>query len=101
MDNRPQALAVGQLGKLIRSSASGEDCLTAAKDALSASDAVNLARKIANIPSGEVPAMIRQMLHNRELFKTVGALDDLLTEQPEHRMMVSRALNKLGLWHGG
>lgn len=70
-------------------------------EAVSASEAVNLARKIANIPSGEVPAMIRRMLQNRELFRTVGALDDLLAEQPEHRLIVSRALEKMGLWHSG
>jgi hypothetical protein len=75
--------------------------MTAAKNALSASEAVSLARKIANIPSGEVPAMIRQMLKSRELFRTVGALDDLLAERPEHRVVVSKALDKMGLWHCG
>jgi hypothetical protein len=74
--------------------------MTAGKG-VSASEAVDLARKIANIPSGEVPAMIRQMLQNRELSKTVGALDDLLAERPEHRIVVSKALDKLGLWHCG
>ena len=58
--------------------------MTAGKG-VSALEAVDLARKIANIPSGEVPDMIRQMLKNREFSKTVGALDDLLAERPEHR----------------
>jgi hypothetical protein len=75
--------------------------MSAAKNAVSAAEAVNLARKIANIPPDEVPAMIRQMLQNRELFRTVGALDDLLAERPEHRLIVSRALEKIGLWHSG
>jgi hypothetical protein len=74
--------------------------MTAGKG-VSASETLDLARKIANIPSGEVPAMIRQMLQNRELSKTVGALDDLLAERPEHRIVVSKALDKLGLWHCG
>ena len=64
-------------------------------------DAVQLARKIANLPSGEVPDMIRSMLRNRELAETVGLLDDLFTARPEHKLIVSRALSKLGLWHCG
>jgi hypothetical protein len=67
----------------------------------SASEAIRLARKIANVPSGEVPNMIRQMLRNRELARTVGALDDLLAARPEHRLIASKALSKLGLWHCG
>jgi hypothetical protein len=75
--------------------------MPAAKNDPWATDAVQLARKIANIPAGEVPAMIRRMLRNRELFRAVGALDDLMVECPEHRGVVSRALDKLGLWHCG
>jgi hypothetical protein len=67
----------------------------------SASDAIQLARKIANAPTGEVPNMMRQMLRNRELARTIGALDDLLAARPEHRLVASTALSKMGLWHGG
>jgi hypothetical protein len=67
----------------------------------STSEAVQLARKIVNVPSGEVPNMIRQMLRNRELSIAVGALDDLLAARPEHKLIASRALSKMGLWHCG
>jgi hypothetical protein len=75
--------------------------MTISKNALSASDAVQLARKIADIPSGEVPGMIRRMLRDRELSRTVGAFGDLMAERPEHRSVVSTALDKMGLWHCG
>ena len=102
VDKTAEGLVLVRRGKLIRNAAShGGVCMTVAKNSLSDMDAVDLARKIANIPSGEVPAVIRQMLKNRELSKTVGALDDLLAEQPEHRIVVSKALDKLGLWHCG
>ena len=71
------------------------------KDPLSTSEAAELAKTIATISSHEVSATIRRMLRNREFFRNVSALDDLLIEHPEHKQLAAEALNKMGLWHSG
>jgi hypothetical protein len=67
----------------------------------STNDAVRLARKIAETPTRELPAAIGEMMFKRDLYRTVTALDDLITDHPEHRQVAVRALERLGLWCGG
>ena len=68
---------------------------------LSQAESVRLAHKIGDIPRGEVPGAIRRMIRDRELYRTVSALDDLLIDHPQHRLVAAKALEKIGLWNAG
>jgi hypothetical protein len=71
------------------------------KDVISTAEAVRLAHTIAGMPRGEVPGAVRKMIQNRELYRTVSALDDLLSDYPHEKPIAARALDKLGLWNAG
>jgi hypothetical protein len=70
-------------------------------DPVSTVEAVKLAKKIASMPWDEVPETLRRMLRKRQLYRTVRALDQLLIDHPQHKTLAAKALNKIGLWHGG
>jgi hypothetical protein len=61
-------------------------------------DAARLARKIIALPPGEVPALIRRMLLERKLSRSVAALDEMIMKQPELKDLGARALDRMGLW---
>lgn len=71
------------------------------KNPLSKSEAVRLANKIIGIPRGEVPGAIQKMIRNREFYRTVSALDDLLIDHPQYKHIAAQALEKIGLWKAG
>lgn len=71
------------------------------KEPLSKSEAVRLAKKIVDLPRGEIPRAIQQMLQHRELYRTVSALDDLLIDHPQHKHVAAQALERIGLWNTG
>jgi hypothetical protein len=64
-------------------------------------EAIVLAHKIAAMPESKIPAVMGEMMYKRELFRTVSALDDLISDHPEHRSTAVKALDKMRLWCGG
>lgn len=46
-------------------------------------NAAKLARKIITLPPGEIPALIRKMLLERKLSRSVIALDEMIRKQPK------------------
>ena len=64
-------------------------------------EAALLAQKIAEMPDRHLPLVMGEMMYKRELFRTASALNDLVSDYPEHRPAAVKALDKMQLWCGG
>jgi hypothetical protein len=64
----------------------------------SVDEAVDMAEALIAMRPSQLVLKVQDLMLNRELSRTVAALNELVLDHPPHRQLAVQALSRMGLW---
>ena len=64
----------------------------------SVDEAVDMAEALIAMRPSQLVLKVQDLMLNRELSRTVAALNEFVLDHPPHRQLAVQALSRMGLW---